>query len=48
MSRGSDPNTRTFLQSTVAAFQSGIISEAEAVAATGNEAEFRRAARGIS
>lgn len=48
MSRGSDPNTSTFLQSTVAAYQAGIISEDEAVAATGNEAEFRRAARGIS
>jgi Tfp pilus assembly ATPase PilU len=48
MNRGSDPNTRTFLQSIVAAFQAGVISEAEAVAAAGSEAEFRRAARGIS
>lgn len=48
MSRGSDPNARTFLHSTVAAYQGGIISEAEAVASAGNEAEFRRAARGIS
>ena len=48
MQRGSDPNTRTFLHSAVAAYQSGLVSEAEAVAAIGNEAEFRRAARGIS
>jgi twitching motility protein PilT len=48
MSRGSDPNARTFMHSTVAAYQGGLISESEAVAAIGNEAEFRRAARGIS
>ncbi len=48
MNRGSDPNTRTFLQSTIAAYQGGIISEPEAIASIGNEAEFRRAARGIS
>ena len=48
MSRGTDPNTRTFLQSIIAAYQGGIISESEAIASIGNEAEFRRAARGIS
>ncbi len=48
MNRGSDPNTRTFLQSIVTAYQGGLISETEAIGATGNEAEFRRAARGIS
>jgi pilus retraction protein PilT len=48
LTRGTDPNTRTFLQSTIAAFQGGVLSESEAIAAIGNEAEFRRAARGIS
>ncbi len=48
LNRGSDPNTRTFLHSTISAYQGGLISEAEAIAAVGNEAEFRRAARGIS
>jgi hypothetical protein len=32
----------------VAAFGAGVIDEATAIAAAGNEAEFRRAARGIS
>jgi pilus retraction protein PilT len=48
MNRATDPNTRTFLHSTITAYQSGLISETEAAAAIGNEAEFRRAARGIS
>ncbi|OYW31687.1 MAG: hypothetical protein B7Z47_00300 [Chthoniobacter sp. 12-60-6] len=48
LNRGSDPNTRTFLHSTISAYQGGLISETEAIAAIGNEAEFRRAARGIS
>jgi len=48
MNRGSDPNTRSFMNSAVAAYQAGIISESEAAAAVGNEAEFRRAVRGIS
>lgn len=48
MNRSSDPNTRTFLQSIVQAYQAGQIAEVEAIAAAGNEAEFRRAARGIS
>ena len=48
MNRGSDPNSRTFMHSAISAFQSGIISEAEAAASVGNEAEFRRAVRGIS
>lgn len=48
MSRGNDPATCTFLQSTMAAYRAGIISESEAIASIGNEAEFRRAARGIS
>jgi pilus retraction protein PilT len=48
MQRGSDPNSQTFLQSILAAYQSGLIDEETAVAATGNETEFRRAARGIT
>lgn len=48
MARGGDPNSRTFMQSIIAAWQSGLIDEATAIASTGNEAEFRRAARGIS
>jgi twitching motility protein PilT len=48
MTRAGDPNCRTFLQSIVAAYGAGIIDEPTAIAAAGNEAEFRRAARGIS
>ena len=48
MARGTDPNARTFLHSIIGAYQHGHISEPEAIAAIGNEAEFRRAARGIS
>jgi twitching motility protein PilT len=48
MTRAGDPNCRTFLQSIVAAFGAGVIDEVTAIAAAGNEAEFRRAARGIS
>jgi twitching motility protein PilT len=48
MTRANDPNCRTFLQSIVAAYESGLIDEPTAIAAAGNEAEFRRAARGIS
>ncbi|MFM2141697.1 MAG: Flp pilus assembly complex ATPase component [Verrucomicrobiota bacterium] len=48
MSRANDPNCRTFLQSIVSAYEQGIIDEATAIASCGNEAEFRRAARGIS
>jgi twitching motility protein PilT len=48
MARANDPNCRTFLQSIVSAYEQGIIDEATAIASCGNEAEFRRAARGIS
>lgn len=48
MTRANDPNCRTFLQSIIAAYETGVIDEATAIAAAGNEAEFRRAARGIS
>lgn len=48
MTRANDPNCRTFLQSIVAAYEGGLIDETTAIAAAGNEAEFRRAARGIS
>ena len=46
--RGSDPNSTNFLRSILAAYESGIIDEPTAIMATGNETEFRRAARGIS
>ena len=46
--RGSDPNAINFLRSIVHAYQNGEISEETAIMATGNEAEFKRAARGIT
>lgn len=46
--RGSDPNAINFLRSIVQAYQNGEISEETAIMATGNEAEFKRAARGIT
>lgn len=46
--RGSDPNATNFLRSIISAYEAGIIDEPTAVMATGNETEFRRAARGIS
>jgi twitching motility protein PilT len=45
--RGSDPNSRDFLRSIVEAYEAGQIDESTAILATGNEAEFRRAARGV-
>ena len=48
MQRGSDPNSQTFLRSILTAYQAGQIDEATAILASGNEVEFRRAARGIS
>ena len=46
--RGSDPNARNFLRNIIAAYEEGIIDEPTAIMASGNETEFRRAARGIS
>jgi pilus retraction protein PilT len=48
MHRGSDPNSQTFLRSILTAYEGGLIDEATAILATGNETEFRRAARGIT
>lgn len=48
MQRGSDPNSQTFLRSILTAYEAGQIDEATAIIATGNETEFRRAARGIT
>lgn len=45
--RGTDPNAVSFLQTTVAAYEQGLITEQTAVEAIGSETEFRRAARGI-
>ncbi|MDB6139300.1 MAG: hypothetical protein JWO94_2372 [Verrucomicrobiaceae bacterium] len=46
--RGTDPNSTNFLRSIIAAYEAGIIDEPTAILATGNETEFRRAARGIT
>ena len=46
--RGTDPNSTNFLRSIITAYETGIIDEPTAIMATGNETEFRRAARGIS
>ncbi len=48
MQRGSDPNSQTFLRGILHAFETGVIDEATAILATGNETEFRRVARGIT
>jgi len=48
MQRGDDPASITFLKSIVAAYGAGYITEQEAIVASGNEMEFKRAARGIS
>jgi twitching motility protein PilT len=48
LGRGSDPNAVNFLRNIVAAYESGVISEEVAIQATGNETEFRRAARGVT
>jgi pilus retraction protein PilT len=48
MQRGSDPNSQTFLHSILNAYNANRITEATAIVATGNETEFRRAARGIT
>ncbi len=48
LARGSDPNATNFLRSIIKAYDEGTIDEPTAILATGNETEFRRAARGIS
>ncbi len=45
--RGTDPNAVSFLQTTIAAYEQGLITEQTAIEAVGSETEFRRAARGI-
>jgi pilus retraction protein PilT len=45
--RGTDPNATSFLQSTIAAYELGLITEETAIEALGSETDFRRAARGI-
>ena len=47
MRRGTDPHAVSFLQTAIAAWQQGLISEETAIEALGSETEFRRAARGI-
>jgi twitching motility protein PilT len=45
--RGGDANSAAFLQTTMDAYRSGLITEQTAVETLGSETEFRRAARGI-
>jgi twitching motility protein PilT len=45
--RGTDPANAPFLRSAVEACRQGLISESAAIQATGNEAEFKRAMRGV-
>jgi Tfp pilus assembly pilus retraction ATPase PilT len=47
MARGTDPNAMSFLKSAVDACRAGKIDESVAAQATSNEAEFKRAMRGI-
>jgi twitching motility protein PilT len=47
LSRGSDPRAMSFLRSTVMAMEKKLISEETAFASVSNEAELRRAMRGI-
>jgi pilus retraction protein PilT len=48
MRQGGDPSATSFLRSILDAYHAGRIDEATAILASGNETEFRRAARGIS
>lgn len=48
MQRGDDPTSITFLKNIVNAYGAGLISEEEAIITSGNETEFKRAARGIT
>lgn len=45
--RGGDPHAVSFLQTVIAAYRDGLITEPVAIEALGSETEFRRAARGI-
>lgn len=47
LDRGTDPTAMPFLRSALLAWQKGIITEETAIEATGNESEFKRAARGV-
>ncbi len=47
MARSNDPSTVTFLKSVVQAYRDGIITEEVGAQSTSNEAEFRRAIRGV-
>jgi len=47
LSRGTDPTSMSFLKSAMVAWRAGLITEQVAIEATGNEAEFRRAMRGV-
>jgi pilus retraction protein PilT len=47
LNRGNDVSSTSFLKSALKAWQSGIITEQVAIEAIGNEAEFKRAMRGV-
>ncbi len=47
LARTTDPANTSFLHSAVSACGAGLISEATAIQAVGNEAEFKRAMRGV-
>jgi len=48
LARSSDPTSTSFLKSTLAALNSGVITEPIALTAVNNESELRRAMRGIA
>ncbi|RBP37639.1 twitching motility protein PilT [Roseimicrobium gellanilyticum] len=47
LAKGNDPNAQSFLKAAVEACRSGKIEESVAAQATSNEAEFKRAMRGV-
>jgi hypothetical protein len=47
IARGSDPSAVSFLQSAINALKAKVITEATAMASVSNEAELRRAMRGV-
>ena len=47
INRGTDPAATSFLRTTLAAWQQGLITEAAAIDAAGSESELKRAMRGV-
>ena len=48
LNKGTDPTAKPFLRSTIEAWRAGLITEEVGIEASSNEAEFRRAMRGIA